>query len=141
MSAVEPEYAVMVLANDLKAVQKGEGVRDAGNNRVHWTAGARAWVGRSVSYQLIEQFETAQPGDQRLLALFRFGEIEDSDLHNAVFDAPGNRFDESLTVGVRRPRRVDEKQHVGAARIGFDAAGGVDRRADALAQRRGLGFD
>src|SRR5262245_28963716 len=141
MSTIEPEYAVIVVAHELESGQKGRRVRDGADDRVHLSAGARAWVGRSVSYQLIEQFETAQPGDQRLLALFRFGEIEDSDLHNAVFDAPGNRFDESLTVGVRRPRRVDEKQHVGAARIGFDAAGGVDRRADALAQRRGLGFD
>src|SRR5262245_33963288 len=98
MSAVEPEYAVIVVAHELEGGQKRRRVRDGADDRVRLSAGARAGIGRSVSDQLIEKFQTAQPGDQRLLALFRFGEIEDSDLHNAVFDASGNRFDEGVTV-------------------------------------------
>src|SRR5215470_2823806 len=110
MSAVKPVYAVDVVTHELDRDQKRRRVRDGADDRVRLSAGARPGVGRSVSDQLVEQFETAQPGDQRLLALFRFAKVEDGDLPADVFDAPSNRFDEGVTVGVRRPRRVDEKQ-------------------------------
>src|SRR5262245_65077962 len=81
MSAVESADAINVVAHEFDRVQKRRRVRDGAADRVRRRAAPRAGIGRGVSDQLVEQFETAQPGDQRLLALFRFGEVEDGDLH------------------------------------------------------------